>query len=162
MSALRRTLVLLMFAGVSAGWLMARADSRKDAAGANGDAATTAAKATPEAERPDDDKAIRAASQAFAKAFSEGNGKAVAALFTETAEYLDEGSAPVRGRETLSAAYAKFFAERKGLTAESTTESIRFLGRDTAVEEGRFVVTPKSGSKTASRFSALYVREGGR
>src|SRR6185436_8296458 len=46
--------------------------------------------------------------------------------------------------------------------AESKTEKIRFLGADTAIEEGTFTVTAKDSPPDASRFSTLYVRQGGK
>ena len=120
--------------------------------------ATTSAKTTARAK---DEQAIKAASQALASAFEEGDAKAVAALFTEQAEYLDEGSEPIQGRAALSKAYEGFFAKRKELQAESRSDSIRFLGADAAIEEGTFTVTVKDVAPHASRFTALYVREGG-
>lgn len=111
--------------------------------------------------RPQDDQAIREASQAFAKAFEQGDAKAVTAFFTDAAEYHDEGSDPVRGRKALADAYEKFFAQRKALKATSETNTIRFLGADTAVEEGTFTVGTKNSPPITSRFSALYVRENG-
>ncbi len=113
------------------------------------------------AARPQDDQAIREASRSFAKAFESGDAKAVAAFFTEAAEYQDEGSEPVRGRKALADAYEKFFAERKELKVKSETNAVRFLGADTAIEEGTFTVGVKDSPPITSRFSALYVRENG-
>ena len=42
------------------------------------------------------EQAIRATSQTFAKAFQSGDAEAIAAFFTEGAEYVDEESEPVR------------------------------------------------------------------
>lgn len=112
--------------------------------------------------RPADEQAIKGATQTFAKAFESGDDKAVASLFTDEAEYLDEGNEPVRGREALAKAYAGFFENRKELKAEAKTDSIRFLGIDTAIEEGTFTVTAKDSPPNSSRFSALHVRQGGK
>jgi uncharacterized protein (TIGR02246 family) len=151
---MRRRLLFLcapVLAVLAAGWLIAQ-DPPK--AGADRQAASTA--------RPQDEKAVRAASQAFAKAFEMGDAKSVASLFTEEAEYRDEEGEPVRGRHALAKAYEGFFAKRKQIKAESKTDAIRFLGTDTAVEEGTFTVTAGGGPPHASRFSALHVRENGR
>lgn len=112
--------------------------------------------------RPADEAAIKAAAQEFAKAFATGNEKSLTALFTDEAEYVDENREAVRGREALAKAYAAFFAKRKQVAAESKTEAIRFLGSDTAVEEGVFSVKGSGGPPTASRYSALYVRQNGK
>ena len=116
----------------------------------------------PAAARPADEQAIREATQAFARAFEKGDAQAVGALFTEEAEYIDEDGAPVRGRAALAKAYTDFFAKRQELKAEAKTEKVRFLGKDTAVEEGTFTVKAKTTPANASRYSALYVRQDGR
>ena len=113
-------------------------------------------------DRPVDEAAVREASQAFARAFEAGDPKAVAASWTEEGEYADEGLEPVRGRAAVERAYAAFFAKRPGLKVESNTQSVRFLGADTALEEGTFTVRTKDSPSASSRFSSLYVRQGGR
>src|SRR4051794_37228576 len=112
--------------------------------------------------RPQDEVTIRATSQALARAFEKGDSRAVAEFWTAEGEYMDEGSDPVHGRAALEKAYAGFFAKRPELKAESTTQTIRFLGTDTAVEEGTFTVRAKDAPADSSRYSSLYVREGGR
>jgi uncharacterized protein (TIGR02246 family) len=109
--------------------------------------------------RAKDHVEIRAASQSFATAFQTGDAKALTALFTDEGEYQDEGSKPIRGRDALAKQYSEFFAKRKEIKATSKTDAIRFLGPDTAIEEGTFTVTVKDTPPSASRFSALYVRQ---
>jgi uncharacterized protein (TIGR02246 family) len=112
--------------------------------------------------RAKDEEAVKAAAQQLAKAFESGNEKALTALFTEEAEYVDEDSDPVQGREALAKAYKDLFADRKEVKAQAKTEKIRFLGKDTAIEEGTFTVTAKDSSPNKSRYSALHVRQEGK
>jgi uncharacterized protein (TIGR02246 family) len=112
--------------------------------------------------RQQEEQAIRAASQAMAKAFTSGDPKAIAAMFTADAEYVDEDSEPIHGRDALAKAYEGFFAARKQVNAETKTDKVRFLGTDTAIEEGTFTVTAQGSRPNSSRYSALYAREGGR
>ncbi len=112
--------------------------------------------------RPDDEKAVREASESFAHAFEKGDAKAVAASFTEEGEYQDEEHATIRGRDALAKAYSDFFAKRKEVKVQGKIEAIRFLGKDTAVEEGTFTVTANDAPANASRYSTLYVRQDGR
>ena len=121
-----------------------------------------AQEAASKSQRPDDDKAIRDAAQAFAKAFEKGDAKAVGQFFTEEGEYRDDGSQVVQGRAALEKAYEGFFAKRPDLNVEGKTDSIRFLGKDTAVETGTFTVRAKEAKPIASRYSSLYVRQDGR
>jgi uncharacterized protein (TIGR02246 family) len=112
--------------------------------------------------RPADEKAIREAAQGLARAFEKGDAKAMAAFWTEEGEYVDESGTPVRGRAALEKAYLDFFAKRPELKVESKTDSIRFIGKDAAVEEGTFTVHAKSSPPNTSRYSALHVRQDGR
>jgi uncharacterized protein (TIGR02246 family) len=109
-----------------------------------------------------DEIAIRAASQSFAAAFEKGDAKAVAALWTEEGEYVDENREAVHGREALMKSYTDFFTKRAEVKVESKTDAIRFLGKDTAIEEGTFTVTAKDTPANSSRFSTLYVRQDGK
>jgi uncharacterized protein (TIGR02246 family) len=117
------------------------------------------AKETP---RPDDEKAIRDTSDAIAKAFEKGDAAAFAAFFTEEGEYQDEDKDIIRGRDALTQAYAKFFAKRPELKVETKIDKIRFLGKDTAVEEGTFTVKAKDTPPNASKYSTLYTRQDGK
>jgi uncharacterized protein (TIGR02246 family) len=145
----------ILVTGGAAGWANAQQPS------ATRTQRVTNTQEAPAADRPADENAIRAASQAFAKAFETGNAQSVAALFTDGAEYIDEeGGEPIHGRDALAKAYADFFANRPELQVESKTDAIRFLGPDTAIEEGTFTVTAKDSPPNASRFSALHVRQG--
>jgi uncharacterized protein (TIGR02246 family) len=112
--------------------------------------------------RSADEAAVRKAAQDFARAFEKGDAKAIGAFFTEGGEYVDEGGEAVRGRAALEKAYADFFAKRQELKAEAKTDSVRFLGKDTAVEIGRFTVKAKSGPPVSSKYNALHVRQDGR
>ncbi len=115
-----------------------------------------------DAVRAKDEVAIREAAQAFAQAFEKGDAKAIGTYFTEEGEYVEEDGEPVRGREALAKAYADFFAKRAHLRAECKTDKVRFLSKDTAVEEGTFTVHATGAPPHASRYSALHVRQDGR
>ena len=112
--------------------------------------------------RPADEKAIREAAQGLARAFEKGDAKAMSAFWTEEGQYVDESSAPVRGRAALEKAYAEFFAKRPELKVEAKTDAVHFIGKDAAVEEGTFTVHTKGSPPNASRYSTLFVRQDGR
>ena len=113
-------------------------------------------------ERPEDEKAIRDAAQAFVGAFQKGDANAVANLWTKEGEYVDENGDTVRGREALAKSYTGFFAKRKQLKAEAKSVAVRFLGNDTAVEDGIFTVHATDQPTQSNRYSTLYVRQDGR
>lgn len=113
-------------------------------------------------DRPADRAAVQAATQQFARAFEKGDAAALAALFTETGEYHDDDGGIVRGREALAKAYGDFFAKRAELKVESKSNVVRFLGNDTAVEEGMLTVKAKDQPARPAHFSALLVRQDGK
>jgi uncharacterized protein (TIGR02246 family) len=114
--------------------------------------------------RSQDEQAIRQMSEAFARAFAAGDATKIGQLWTPQGEYLsDDRDEPLHGRDAIAKAYAEFVAKRPKITAEAKVEKVRFLGRDTAVEEGVFTVKSVDGEgpATSSRYSTLYVREEG-
>ena len=135
-----------LLGAAAVGWMWAKDDPKPVAAG-----------------RQADDAAIRKVSAEFARAVSAGDAKAVAAFWTETGEYRADAAAPIQGRAALEKAYADFLAKRPKVVAEAKTDAIRFLGQDTALEEGTFTVRPTdpAGPAVTRHYSTLYAREGG-
>ncbi|HEX5269917.1 MAG TPA: SgcJ/EcaC family oxidoreductase [Gemmataceae bacterium] len=123
---------------------------------------TTAAKSG-DPKHKADEEAIRKASADLARALEKGDAKAVAGLWTEEGEYVADDGTTVRGRAALEAAYKKLFAKGPNLKVEAAIDCIRFVSRDSAIEEGVAKVHRGKGEDTAtSRYSILYAREDGR
>jgi uncharacterized protein (TIGR02246 family) len=113
-------------------------------------------------ERQADVTAVRDATRQFARAFEKGDAQAVAAAFTESGEYLNDDNPPIHGRAAISKAYADFFAKRADLKLESKSNKVRFVGQDTAVEEGTFTAKAKDQPTRSCRYSALFARQEGK
>ena len=92
--------------------------------------------------RPEDEKAIKQVAETFTHAFNAGDAKAVAALYTHNAELIDEFGDRIEGRAAIQDFYSALFNERKGATIEVSMTSLRFLGSDTAKEQGQTRVRP--------------------
>jgi uncharacterized protein (TIGR02246 family) len=152
--------VVGMLAMAAGGWMIAQARPLHSSSAQEPGA--KAQEAVAKTERPEDDKAIREAAQAFARAFEKGDAKAVGEFFTPEGEYRDDSGQEVQGRAALEKAYSGFFAKRPEMKVEDKTNSIRFLGKDTAVEDGMFTVRAKGAEPMSSRYSSLYVRQDGR
>jgi uncharacterized protein (TIGR02246 family) len=120
------------------------------------------AAATP-AERGDDEKAIAALVAAFSKAWGAGDAVAAAATFTEGAMVVDEHGERTEGRAAIRAQLAASFAENRGSTIAIKVDSLRFLGPDTALEEGRTTITPAGpgGEPEITRFTVVYIKKNG-
>ena len=115
------------------------------------------------AERAADHQAITAMAQEFIRAFNAGDAKAVAALFTDDAEMIDEEGERAVGKPMIEALYAGIFQARPGATIEVATDSLRFLGPDVAHELGHTRLKPAGKDPQSTRhYDVLYVKNGGR
>ena len=118
---------------------------------------------TPAVDRGEDEKAIKALLDAFVKAFNAGNAEAAAATYTETAIVVDDEGERVEGRAAVRDLYTASFADNPGSKIAIQVDSLRFLGPETALEEGRTTITPAqgAGAPEITRFTAVYVKQGG-
>lgn len=110
-----------------------------------------------------DTDAIKKAGQSFLKAYLAGDAKGMAAHWTEQGEYFADDGTVLRGRSAIEKAYTELFA-KKGHHSEAEIDitSIRFVSKDTAIEEGFFKVRTGKDAATTSKYSVLHVREGGK
>jgi uncharacterized protein (TIGR02246 family) len=127
-----------------------------------GQAQGVSEKPGPDQERQTDREAIRTLAQEFSKAFEQGDAKAIAALYTPQCEYYDDNTGEMfRGREGIEQAFTDLFRKRPKSKAVAQTLSIRFLGRDTALDEGLVHIQPAGSEPLSSQYSCLCVREDG-
>lgn len=112
-------------------------------------------------ERPEDQAAIKAQIARFTQAFTAGDAQAAASIFAEDARIEDIEGNVVQGRPAIAAHYAEYLADAKGAKLTLTPESHRFVGADAAMANGRMVVAHPNGETEASRFQALFIRQGG-
>jgi uncharacterized protein (TIGR02246 family) len=114
-------------------------------------------------DRPADREVIAKLAQEFREAFEKGDAKALAAYYTEQCEYYDDTTGEVfRGRAEVEKAYADLFKNRPGRKVVVQSKSLRFLGRDTAIQEG-LVRIQSVGSEmpVSTRYSVICAREDG-
>jgi uncharacterized protein (TIGR02246 family) len=113
--------------------------------------------------RPEDEKAVRAVAEAFTRAYDAGDAKAVAALYTEDAEFIDEYGDVIQGRPLIEDFYSSVFQERPGTAIEIAMTSLRFLGPDVAKEVGQTRLKSSGGQPaTFRRYTVLFVKQQGR
>ncbi|MDR3634760.1 MAG: SgcJ/EcaC family oxidoreductase [Isosphaeraceae bacterium] len=115
-------------------------------------------------ENSDDARAIAALVASFTKAFNAGDADAAAATYAENALVVDERGERTEGRAAIRDQLATSFAEGPGNTIAIKTETLRFLGPDTALEEGRTTITPagSAGVPEVTRFTVVYVKHEGK
>jgi uncharacterized protein (TIGR02246 family) len=111
-----------------------------------------------------DEAGVREAIRSFVGAFDAGDAKAVATLHTPEAHMVDVDGHALEGREAIEQGYAELFRKNPGAKIEISTDAVRFLGPDLAVEDGTNRVTPKpkDGIPWVNRHSVIYVRRDGR
>jgi len=127
-------------------------------------AATDDAQAAGNQGRDADEAAIRKQSQAFTRAFTRGDAKAIAGLCTASCEYHDDNAGEAfRGRAAIEKSFAELFTEHPKTKVNVDIHAIRFLGRDTAVETGLVQLQlPGPTLPSSSHYRVLHVREDGR
>jgi uncharacterized protein (TIGR02246 family) len=103
---------------------------------------------------------VRKTAAAFTAAFNAGDAKAVAAFWTKDGEYVGADGEPLRGRDAIEKSYQQFFKEHPKAKIEVEIESVRFFGRQTALETGTLKLSlPDESTPGVSRYSVLHVRE---
>ncbi|QDU26882.1 SnoaL-like domain protein [Anatilimnocola aggregata] len=107
--------------------------------------------------------AIRAESSTFVTAFNKRDAKAVAALFTEDGQYIDDAGRKFSGRAAIEKEYAEHFAQNPTAKITILIDSLRLLSDGAAMEEGRATVDPApEGAPGVSKYSAVHVKVGGK
>jgi uncharacterized protein (TIGR02246 family) len=121
------------------------------------------AAATAATKRDHDQAAIADLVAAFSKAFNAGDATAAAATFAEDALVVDEYGMRTEGRAAIGAQLSAAFAANPRSTIEIKVESLRFLGPDTALEEGRTTITPAKPRELPeiTRFTVVYIKKNG-
>ena len=107
--------------------------------------------------------ALRQSAQAFRDAFNHGNAKAIAALWTKDAEYIDESGEHFQGRDAIAKEYANFFAENPAAKITILVDSLRLISDDAAIESGRAAVSPPGpGAPATSKYTAVHAKVDGK
>jgi uncharacterized protein (TIGR02246 family) len=107
-----------------------------------------------------EEAAIREVIARYVVAFNSGDGKSVAAFWTEDGEYVGPSGERLKGRDKIEAALEKFFKEDKGVQIEVEPSDISLTGPENAVEKGSAVVSFSDKSSTESNYLVKYVKLG--
>jgi uncharacterized protein (TIGR02246 family) len=111
----------------------------------------------------EDDRAIRAALDAFSDALRKGDAQALAGLFTEDGEAVDGEGDSIVGRASLQEHYAARFASGPGDKFETVIDSIRILAPGVARVAGHSTVRPSDGAAAITgKYKSIQVKHDGR
>jgi uncharacterized protein (TIGR02246 family) len=112
---------------------------------------------------PKDLDAIAKAAEAFVEAFHKGEARAVATFWTEDGDYTTLNGRRLKGRKAIEEAFTERFSEHTGLKLRITSESLRFVTPDVAIEDGVTEVFKADGAPPSrARYTAVHVRKDGR
>lgn len=112
--------------------------------------------------RSEDRTAVREAITSFAKSFEARDAAALAAYFTADGEFQTVQGLVLRGREALERAFAGFFGQTPEVTAQVRPEALRFLSKDSAIDEGIMTIGRGLAPPATARYTALLLREDGK
>jgi uncharacterized protein (TIGR02246 family) len=108
------------------------------------------------------EQAVRKGVEAYIAAFNKGDAPAVAALFTEDAEYINDRDEVVRGRPAIEKQVGAFFQANPGAKVAIDVQSVRLVSPDVAVEHGAVQVTLADGAVSVGEYTAVNVRREGK
>jgi uncharacterized protein (TIGR02246 family) len=110
-----------------------------------------------------EDNAIIATIQATAAAFNKGDAKTLAALWSDSGEYLNPDSGErIKGRQAIEKDYAAQFVANKAAQIEVTVEAIRLVTGEVAAVDGRARVLRPGELPADSTFSMILVKKEGK
>ena len=110
-----------------------------------------------------EEEAIRETARLFVEAFNRADAKAIAALVTESAEYVTADGRVLRGRVAIQEDFVAFFDQNPGLQIALSIDSLRLLGPSIAIEDGRtWTLRAPVGAPKISRYTTVHSKQNGR
>lgn len=108
-------------------------------------------------------KAVATEAEATAKAFNAGDAAALAGMFLEDGELVDENGTVTETRPEIKALFARFFERFPKATLALEVTDARAVGDDVVIEEGIRRITADQGAAAAQvRYVAVRTKEGER
>jgi len=110
-----------------------------------------------------DEKAIHQLIDEVEKAYNAADAKALADLFTEDAELVNEEGDITHGRAAIEGLFLGAFEAKPGSKMSIEVESIRSIGPGVITEDGVTTVTSEPGEPPErSRYTVVYVKHDGK
>jgi uncharacterized protein (TIGR02246 family) len=115
------------------------------------------------ADQAEDEAAIRKTDEAYVEAYNKQDAKALAALWSPEAVYVDpETGEEAIGREEIEKEFADTFTGLKDAKLEINVDSIQFMSPNVAIENGTARVIRPDAEPDESSYSALFVKREGK
>ena len=115
------------------------------------------------ADQTDDEAAIRKNDEAYIEAYNKHDAKAVAALWSPEAVYVDPDTGKEAvGRDAIEKEFTDTFADLQDAKLEIKVETIKFLSPNVAIENGTARITQAKEEPDESTYTALLVKHEGK
>jgi len=117
------------------------------------------------AEQDKDVAAIRKNVAAYVAAFNRGDAKALAAMWSPDAVYINRDTGErLTGREAIEKSLAEQLEKQKGLELSADVHAVEFVSPNVAIERGTAALSSgKKGEEPAEfEYTAVHIRQGGK
>lgn len=105
---------------------------------------------------------VAANEKAYEDAYAKGDAAALAAFFTDDAEFTSEDGRTISGKAAIEAVLSDAFRTNKGAKLAIDITSAKNLSPDVLVEKGSSSVVSKSGDVSGALYTAVYVKKDGK
>src|SRR3984957_2608842 len=99
-------------------------------------------------------------SRKYEEAYNKADPKALARLYSDDVDYIDQDGAEVKGRDAMEKLLTDNFQQNPGAKLAITTEGVKQLTPDVKVTRGFATVTSANGAAGTTRSTAVRGRKG--
>lgn len=108
-----------------------------------------------------EEEAVRQCVESYVAAYNRHDAEAVAALWSESGEWVSPTGEHFKGREAIAKELKAIFDASEGLRIEVSRPTIRLVTSDVAMEEGTVRVFSASAAPSDSTYIAIHVKKDG-
>jgi uncharacterized protein (TIGR02246 family) len=105
---------------------------------------------------------VSASERAYEEAYAKGDVAAMAAFFTDDAEYTSDDGRNFNGKPSIEACLRDAFKVNKGARLSIDITSVKSIAPEVMIEKGMSSVVSKTGEVTGSLYTAVQVKKDGK
>jgi uncharacterized protein (TIGR02246 family) len=105
---------------------------------------------------------MSASERAYEEAYAKGDVAALAAFFTDDAEYTSDDGRTFNGKPSIEACLRDAFKVNKGARLSIDITSVKSIAPEVMIEKGSSSVVSKTGEVTGSLYTAVQVKKDGK
>jgi uncharacterized protein (TIGR02246 family) len=109
-----------------------------------------------------DEQTFKSQAADYSKAYTAGDARAIATMWTPDGTYTDEDGLELKGRSEIEKYFASGFKRFGAQPLQINIESVRFPASDVAIEQGTCRVLKGPDAGTVTRYSIVHVKQDNR